>query len=129
MRRGAESKARKCFELWNKALATKKADVVTERYRIDGNKFGVLVPTLSNEVRHDREGILDYFVEFLKKSPQGKIIEIYAKALPGGNVAASGLYNFDLTVDGKDSVFPARFTYVFTKNCKILDHHSSGLPE
>jgi hypothetical protein len=108
-------------------LATKDAAVVTARYRY-GNKYGTLVPTLSNEVRHTKAGIEDYFKEFLLKSPQGKITEIYA-AQNAGYTFASGLYTFSIIVDGKPSTVPSRFTYVFNKGCKIVEHHSSKMPE
>ncbi|KAL4551696.1 hypothetical protein Ndes2526B_g05965 [Nannochloris sp. 'desiccata'] len=125
--RSSEDKARRCFNLWNKALATKKASVVTARYKY-GNKYGVLLPTLSNKVRRTKEGLEDYFKSFLKNSPQGKITELYASQ-KAGYTFASGLYDFTLTTDGKQSLVPARFSYVFNKNCKIIQHHSSQMPE
>ena len=38
-------------------------------------KDGVLLPTLSDVPRNDFEAIKDYFVGFLKKKPDGKILE------------------------------------------------------
>jgi hypothetical protein len=107
-------------------LATKKASVVTARYK-RGNKYGVLLPTLSDEIRSTKQGLESYFVDFLKKSPQGKITALYATQRDGYTIA-SGNYDFTLTTDGKKSVVPARFTYVFNKNCKIIQHHSSEQP-
>ena len=109
-------------------MATEKASTVTALYHYSKTKYGTLVPTLSNEVRHTKAGIEDYFNDFLLKKPQGKIVEIHAEQHAGDTIA-SGLYDFKLTTDGVTSTVPARFTYVFTKDCKIVTHHSSGMPE
>ena len=59
------------FSDWNDALATGDPDVVTNMYATDA----VLLPTVSNKVRHNHEEIRDYFVAFLAKQPQGVITE------------------------------------------------------
>ena len=59
------------FEAWNAALATLDPDTVTAMYADDA----VLLPTVSNQVRHNHAEIRDYFVNFLQKSPQGVINE------------------------------------------------------
>ena len=55
------------FGDWNDALATGDPDVVTAMYAEDA----VLLPTVSNQVRHNHAEIRDYFVAFLAKQPQG----------------------------------------------------------
>ena len=62
-----ESEVLGLFDQWNAALATLDPDAVTALY----TENGILLPTVSNQVRHNPEEIRDYFVAFLKKSPQG----------------------------------------------------------
>jgi hypothetical protein len=128
LNRSAQLKARHCFNLWNNALSKKNCpEAATALYKHNSH-YGTLVPTLSNTVRHTEAGIRAYFDYFCAKLPTGKIDEIYAQNQAGGIVTAGGLYTFTFS-DGKTPTAPARFTYAFTKDCKILEHHSSLLPE
>merc|ERR1712176_294021 len=58
------------FHLWNDALATGDPKKVAERYA----RNAVLLPTVSDEPRTTAEKIEDYFVDFLKKKPQGVVL-------------------------------------------------------
>ena len=62
---------RNLFNLWNNALATGDPQKVAARY----SKDAVLLPTLSDSARYTNDRIADYFVGFLKKKPEGKILE------------------------------------------------------
>src|SRR5690349_15177510 len=53
------------FDGWNAALRTGDAETVADRYAKDA----VLLPTVSNKVRTDRAGIVDYFEHFLQNKP------------------------------------------------------------
>ena len=64
-----EKEVRGLFNLWNDALATKDPEKVANRY----SKAGVLLPTVSDVPRTDYPGIVDYFTNFLKLEPQGKV--------------------------------------------------------
>lgn len=55
------------FETWNAALASGEPSKVANLYAPDG----VLLPTVSNSVRCDNKGLVDYFTNFLKLQPQG----------------------------------------------------------
>ena len=59
------------FEEWNSALQTGEPKQVASLYETNA----ILLPTVSNKVRHNHEEIEDYFVHFLAKGPQGKIDE------------------------------------------------------
>ena len=113
------------FDEWNNALQTKDPKKVAALY--DEND-GILLPTVSNKVRHNREEIEDYFVHFLAKGPAGKITESNVRIF--GDIAInSGVYVFSF--DGGATV-EARFTYVYRWNGEkwlILEHHSSQMPE
>lgn len=115
----------KLFERWNAALATGDPDAVTELYADDA----ILLPTVSNKVRHNHDEIRDYFVNFLEKRPQGVIDEANVRLLSDELAINSGVYTF--TFGNGDSV-TARFTYLYRRingRWKIAEHHSSAMPE
>jgi len=112
------------FDEWNAALLTRNPRKVSALYETNS----ILLPTISNKVRHNHEEIEDYFVHFLAKGPQGKIDEANIRIF--GDVAInSGVYTF--TFDGGAAV-QARFTFVYRWNGErwlIVEHHSSQMPE
>jgi uncharacterized protein (TIGR02246 family) len=112
------------FDRWNDSLRTLDADKVVANYAVDG----VLLPTVSNTPRTNPAEIRDYFVKFLKGSPQGKIDHRIIKV--GCNVAQDvGTYTFKFK-DGK--TVHARYTYVYewvNGQWLIAHHHSSAMPE
>jgi uncharacterized protein (TIGR02246 family) len=113
------------FETWNAALATGDPDAVTALYAEDA----VLLPTVSNKVRHNHDEIRDYFVAFLQKQPQGVIDESNVRFLADDLVINSGVYTFTF---GDGSAVSARFTYLYRHvdgQWKITEHHSSAMPE
>lgn len=113
------------FETWNAALATLDPDQVTALYADDA----VLLPTVSNQVRHNPAEIRDYFVGFLQKSPQGIIDESNIELLSETHATNSGVYTFTF---GDGSTVTARFSYLYVASdagWKILQHHSSAMPE
>lgn len=113
------------FDRWNAALQTGDPKQVAALY--DGTD-GILLPTVSNQVRHNHAEIEDYFVHFLAKGPNGKIDESNIRIF-GDLAINSGVYTF--TFANGDNV-QARFTYVY-KNVGgewlIVEHHSSAMPE
>eukprot|EP00985_Skeletonema_marinoi_P013871 scaffold6963_cov98-Skeletonema_marinoi.AAC.1 len=67
----SEKEVRALFELWNSALATGDSRIVASRYIKDP----VLLATVSDQPRTDFASVKDYFDAFLKKEPQGKIVD------------------------------------------------------
>ena len=120
----SESDILKLFEEWNQALQTGDPKQVAALYAEDG----ILLPTISNKVRHNHEEIADYFVQFLEMSPFGKLDEANVRLF--GDIAInSGVYTF--TLNGTDKV-QARYTFVYQWNGErwlIAEHHSSAMPE
>ena len=113
------------FGDWNDALATGNPDVVTNMYAEDA----VLLPTVSNQVRHNHAEIRDYFVAFLAKQPQGVITESNARVLSDTLATNAGVYVFTF---GDGSTVSARFNYTYELRrdaWKIIQHHSSAMPE
>ncbi len=113
------------FDQWNTALSTLNPDTVTALYADNA----VLLPTVSNQVRHNHQEIRDYFVGFLQKSPQGVVDEFNVNILSDTHVTNSGVYTFTF---GDGSKVSARFSYLYMASddgWKILQHHSSAMPE
>ena len=113
------------FDQWNTALSTLNPDTVTALYADNA----VLLPTVSNQVRHNHEEIRDYFVGFLQKSPQGVVDEFNVNILSETHATNSGVYTFTF---GDGSKVSARFSYLYVASndgWKILQHHSSAMPE
>ncbi|NEQ28707.1 MAG: SgcJ/EcaC family oxidoreductase [Microcoleus sp. SIO2G3] len=115
------------FEQWDQSLQTGKPSEVAKNYADDA----ILVPTVSNKVRHTHPEIEDYFERFLSLKPDGRIeeqnIQIYCDM-----AVNSGTYTFAVVKDGQPSEVKARFTFVYHKvgdRWLIVDHHSSGMPE
>jgi len=116
------------FDAWNAALAAGDPARVAALYAEDA----ILLPTISNKVRRGPEEIRDYFETFLALSPRGRISESEARVLSEDSATHSGLYVFEVTTDGKRIEVPARFTFIYQRGpdgWKILEHHSSGMPE
>ena len=112
------------FDQWNGALQTGDPKQVAALYAADA----ILLPTVSNQVRHNHDEIEDYFVNFLAKGPQGKINESNVRIFDDIAIN-SGVYTFTF----KDGVsVQARFTYVYRwkgQRWMIIEHHSSAMPE
>jgi uncharacterized protein (TIGR02246 family) len=118
------------FDTWNRTLRTGDPEQVADLYATDA----VLLPTLSNKVRADRAGIVDYFEHFLAKKPVGKKIESHVNVLDGNSAIDAGVYEFALTdhETGEKSTVRARYTYEYEKRggeWLIVNHHSSQMPE
>ena len=97
------------FTVWNDALQTLDPKTVAALYAPNG----VLLPTVSNDVRNGRAEIEDYFVTFLQLKPKGTINESHARMVtmdpPTG--IHSGIYTFELSTGSVQ----ARFSYTYQK--------------
>lgn len=116
------------FDRWNAALATGNPDKVTELYAHNG----VLLPTVSNEVRVGPEAIRRYFVDFLQAKPAGTINYRELRMIDADTAMDAGVYTFTLTKNGKPTQVQARYSYVYEMidgQWKIVHHHSSAMPE
>ena len=118
------------FNTWNKTLKTGDPEKVADLYAKDA----VLLPTVSNKVRTDRAGIVDYFQHFLENKPVGKKIQTIVNVLDDNSAIDTGVYEFTLTdhETGEKSVVKARYTYEYEKRdgkWLIVNHHSSKMPE
>ena len=86
------------------------------------------------QVRTCRQGIIDYFQNFLKLKPFGTINNSVIREVGPGVAINSGVYTFKLTrpeTGVMDSV-RARYTFIYRKindQWFIAEHHSSAMPE
>ncbi len=116
------------FEKWNQALQSGDPEQVASLYAPDA----VLLPTVSNQVRRNRQEIKDYFHMFLARRPKGRIdwsnIRIFEDI-----AINSGIYTFELSPPGQDPLsVQARYTFVYrwsTDRWLIIEHHSSVMPQ
>lgn len=117
------------FDRWNAALKTGNPDAVTRDYASDA----ILIPTVTNDPRIGSKAIRAYFVDFLKKQPQGAIRDRTIRI--GCNFALdAGTYTFTLKGDqsGSTTQVPARYTFLYEPRggqWLIVHHHSSANPE
>lgn len=112
------------FERWNEALQTGDPKQVVSLYHPEAT----LLPTVSNQVRHNHQEIEDYFVSFLQKQPSGVIEEANVRLFDDLAIN-SGVYTFSF---GDGSQVTARYTYVYQQvdgQWLIIEHHSSMMPE
>lgn len=126
---GEEREIAGLFDRWNAALATGNAERVADLYARDG----VLLPTVSNQVRASRAEIEDYFSHFLAAKPRGVINYRQVRLLDDDSAVDAGVYTFTLTnPDGGTRKVQARYTFVYEKRdgqWLIINHHSSAMPE
>ncbi|MFE3293051.1 SgcJ/EcaC family oxidoreductase [Rhodococcus sp. NPDC059234] len=116
------------FTEWNDALATGNPETVAALYAPDA----VLIPTVSNVVRTDHAGIVDYFTGFLPSKPSAVIEQSVIDILDADNAIDTGTYRFTLHNDGGTETVDARYTFVYQKQDDqwlIVNHHSSEMPE
>lgn len=112
------------FEEWNSALQTGDPKKVVALYDADA----ILLPTVSDQVRHNHKEIEDYFVHFLAKGPSGVIDESNIRRFDSLSIN-SGVYTFTFEDGAK---VQARYTFVYRWNGErwmIVEHHSSKMPE
>lgn len=124
----AEKEIAGLFDRWNAALATGDAAQVAKLYA----PHGVLLPTVSNQVRATPAAITDYFVHFLELKPKGTINYREIRVLDKNTAIDNGVYTFAVERDGQPGTVQARYSFVYEKiggTWKIMSHHSSAMPE
>ncbi|MGL5873437.1 MAG: SgcJ/EcaC family oxidoreductase [Xenococcaceae cyanobacterium] len=115
------------FANWNNSLQTHQPEKVAKNYADDG----ILLPTVSDRVRHNHAEIEEYFEHFLALNPTGAINEQNIRIFCDIAVN-SGIYTFKVVKQEQPSQVRARYTFVYRKigdRWKIIEHHSSAMPE
>ena len=113
------------FDRWNASLQTGDPHQVVANYA----EKSILLPTVSNKPRLTSAEKNDYFQEFLKKRPSGKI-DLRFVEIGCNSAVDAGLYTFTFAKTGE--VVRARYTYTYRwdgSKWLITSHHSSAMPE
>lgn len=116
------------FDDWNDTLRNGGPHDMALLYAEDG----VLLPTVSNQVRTNRVEIADYFEHFLALHPRGVINEQHIDVLDSNTAVNSGVYTFDMVKEGQPTFVVARYSFLYEKvggKWLIKSHHSSAMPE
>ena len=113
---------------WIKRVLSHDAGYMISLYKDDAVLFG----TIDRKLRNGKSNIKEYFDNFFKLQPSGKLKKILCEEYFDGYLAiANGYYDFELGKGQKGVTISARFTFVLEKvdsNWKILSHHSSKVP-
>ncbi|KAL7463506.1 hypothetical protein ACHAXS_003869 [Conticribra weissflogii] len=121
----SEEEVRNLFQLWNGALATLDPNAVVRRYA----ENAVLLPTVLDIPCTDYGLIKDYFVGYLTKKPEGKILE--SNVTIGHNWCQdAGIHEFTMGSTGDKFKERHSFVYVYQDGeWKIAQHHWIGMWE
>ena len=117
------------FKAWNDALKEKDYEKVAALYSSQDLSF---LPTVSPKFIRDGESTKEYFVNFLKKLPEGTITADNVQKYGNDAYLHTGLYTFLTGPENNRQPVEARFSYMWRKidgAWKIVHHHSSALPK
>ncbi len=117
------------FKSWNDALQTKDYEKVAALYSSTDLSF---LPTVSPKFIQDGQSAKEYFMEFLKKLPDGTITADDVQRYGPDAYLHTGLYTFLTGPDEDRQPVEARFSYMWRKidgAWKIVHHHSSAVPK
>jgi uncharacterized protein (TIGR02246 family) len=117
------------FKSWNDALKAKDFEKVAALYSSTDLSF---LPTVSPKFIRDSQSTKEYFMEFLKKLPEGTITEDNVQSYGNDAYLHTGMYTFQVGPDGARQPVQARFSYMWRKidgAWKIVHHHSSAQPK
>ncbi len=117
------------FKTWNDALIAKDYEKVADLYSSTDLSF---LPTVSPKFIRDGQSTREYFMEFLKKLPEGTITSDNVQTYGEDAYLHTGLYSFMTGPAENRQPVEARFSYMWRKVdgvWKIVHHHSSALPK
>ncbi len=117
------------FNAWNDALKEKDFEKVAALYSSTDLSF---LPTVSPKFIRDGQSTKEYFMEFLKKLPDGTITSDNVQRFGPDAYLHTGMYTFLTGPAESRTPVEARFSYMWRKVegvWKIVHHHSSALPK
>ncbi len=117
------------FAVFNEAWATLNPDTVTALFTAEP----VLLPTVSNQPRTTPATVRDYFVNFLKLKPVGRI-DTGTTEIDCQTASRVGTWTVAITdpATGQNSDVVARYSFIYRFEDGVwqIDHlHSSAMPE
>lgn len=120
-----EAEVAALFDRWNQSLASGDPAKVVANYA----ERSILLATVANDPRQTTAQRLDYFKDFLKDKPQGKI-DLRMIELGCNTALDAGVYTFTFGRTG--AVVQARYSYTYRwdgAKWLITSHHSSAMPQ
>lgn len=126
--KGTDLTPKQLAQRWMDTLWKRDPEKMITLYTMDG----ILIPTFG-EIKRGRSAIKGYFERFmeyngLQGSYDTMIVQEYISNRVNGCIV-SGLYTFDFVKDGEPTSVQARYSFVFDSQGKIMNHHSSAMPE
>ena len=113
----------KALNAWIETMQTLQPDAVSALYTKDAQFWGTLAPELSTEPQTR----LAYFESFLKDK-EGLSITLNDDTATH-SFADTGLVSGSYVFSFEGTSIPARYSFTFNAEGKILHHHSSLIPE
>ena len=115
-------------QAWIDAMNNHDPERVVALYDPEAVLWGTISPTL----RDNPAAIRDYFNRLSTLPPEFKVLLGEQRIRVFGDIAANtGTYDFSSVRDGKSTILPARFSFVYRSRdgrWLIVDHHSSAVP-
>ena len=120
---------RKALDQWISLVNQLAVDDLLALYHDDA----VLLPTFSDELLTDKEGIRGYFEQLAAQQEVEVSVEessVVEQSFSDGLFSLSGIYSWRFNKSDETLTFEARFTFILdlTRAAPILHHHSSQLP-
>ena len=114
------------IKLWERSLIKKDLDKILNTY----DPEAVLLGTFAKNIKQGRNQISIYFTKvFAYQNLNVKFMpHFWINEIENNSYVLSGIYIFSYTKNGRHQKIHARYTFV-VKNGKILNHHSSVVPE
>ena len=113
----------KALNAWIETMQTLQPDAVSALYTEDAQFWGTLAPELSTEPQTR----LAYFQSFLSDK-EGLSITLNDDTATH-SFADTGLVSGSYVFSFRGTSIPARYSFTFNTEGKILHHHSSLIPE
>ena len=116
------------FRAWNEALKAQDYDKAASLYSSSDLSF---LPTVSPEFIRDSHSTKRYFMDFVKRLPEGEITADNVQAFSEDAYLHTGMYTFMTGPEDNRQPVLARFSYMWRKiggEWKIIHHHSSEVP-
>lgn len=120
---------REVLDAWSGGVNSGAMDEVLALY----HEEALLLPTFSNRRLYTPAKIRDYFTKLFERGKvQVNLHEktVVAQTLKDSICAMSGIYRWDIDMDGDELSFEARFTFALDLEspAPIMHHHSSQVP-
>ncbi len=123
-----ETEIKELLDLWINTVCTNEVDDILTLY----DSEAVLHPTISPVLVDNHDKRREYFSLFKQQGQLSAQINECRIRIFDEMAINSGTYTFIVRKDGQTREIPARFSFTYRKTpngWKIVDHHSSPLPE